>query len=167
MFDFLKNFFKSPNLEELASTPGSGVIKDPDFGFISYELPYKTGGEGFWQMYNDWDHPESNAKIGCSAIPGDENGPFKEARQFLLSKRNDLDALWDLCCDELIKIIAVWYPEEKGRDPKEVYYLSSLSMENSNSDEWEVSFEAKDDYFWTFISFQIKGNTIIGNTTDT
>jgi hypothetical protein len=118
-------------------------------------------------MYDDWVHPESNAKVGCSAIPGDETGPFQEARQFLLSKRNDLDGLWSLCHDELVKAIERWYQEEDTKDPKEIFYLSSLSMESSKSDEWEVSFEAKDQYFWTFTSFQIKGNTIVGNTTDT
>lgn len=167
MLSFLKKFFKKPSLEELASIPGSGVIKDPDFGFISYEPPYKEGDEGFWQMYDDWEHPESNAKVGCSAIPGDETGPFQEARQFLLSKRNNLGGLWSLCHDELIKAIERWYQKEDTKDPKEIYYLSSLSVESSKCDEWEVSFEAKDQYFWTFTSFQIKGNTIVGNTTDT
>lgn len=167
MFGFLKRLFKRPSLEQLASTPGSGVINDPDFGFISYEPPYKEGDEGYWQMYNDWEHPESNAKVGCSAIPGDENGPFPVAREFLLSKRNDLDGLWNLCHDELIKVIRQWYQDDKDKSPMDIYYLSSLSMENSKSDEWEVSFEAKDEFFWTFTSFQIKGNTIIGNSTDT
>jgi len=41
MLSFLKKFFKKPSLEDLASISGSGVIKDPDFGFISYEPPTK------------------------------------------------------------------------------------------------------------------------------
>jgi hypothetical protein len=167
MFGFLKTIFKRPSLEELAAKPVSEVMKDVDFGYISYEPPSVKGEEGYWQMYDDWSFPEANAKLGCSAIPGDANGPFQIARKFLLSKRDALEELWVLCSDELQKIKEQWYPKETEMSHKDIYFLSSISMERSDSDEWEISFEAKDGYFWTFVSFQIKDNNIVGNTIDT
>ena len=156
MIKFIKQLFKRPSLEELASIPKSGVLKDRDFGFISYVPPSKKEDEGFWQMYHEWEHPESNAKVGCSIIPGDDNGPFESSRKFLLSKRSQLSELWEFCHDELSKIVQEWYQKENTNDPKDIYFLSSLALEKSGGDEWEISFEAHDKYFWTFVSFQIK-----------
>ena len=167
MLGFLKRIFKRPSLKELAAKRGSGVMKDSDFGYISYEPPSAEGEEGYWQMYDDWSFPEVNAKLGCSAIPGDENGPFQIARKFLLSKRDALEELWVLCGEELEKIKEQWYPEETDKSYRDIYFLSSISVERSDSNEWEISFESKDSYFWTFVSFQIKDNNILGNTIDT
>lgn len=100
-------------------------MNDPDFGKISYEPPYKEGQEGFWQMYNDWEYPEFNAKVGCSMIPGDENGPFESSREFLLDKRKKLDMLWDMCHEELLNTIEQWYPNISTKKPGDIYYLSS------------------------------------------
>ena len=153
-------------MEELAADPKSGVINDQDFGYISFEPPYDDEDEGFWQMYNDWEHPEANAKVSCSLIPGNEDGPFDVSREFFLSKRQELGSLWELCLEELRKIIKEWYAKENISDPREIFFLSSLSMVRSDSKDWEVSFEAKDGHFWTFVSFQIRDNRIIGNTID-
>jgi len=167
MFNFLKKLLHRPSLEELAKRPNSGVLYDEDFGFISYEPPNKNWDEGYWQMFNDWGCSESNAKIGCSTIPGDKNGPFKESRHFLLSKKENLNDLWQLCNKSLNKIKQEWYPGDTDKSIQDIYYLSSLGMGKSNTDDWNISFETKEDYRWSFVTFTIRNNIISDYTIDT
>ena len=167
MFKFIKKLLHRPTLEELANTPNSGIIIDKDFGMISYEPPNKHYDEGYWQMYNSWTLPAYNADVSCSAIPGDLNGPFEESRYFLLSKKDTLNTLWELCNKELHLIKQDWYPNDKDQNIQDIYYLSSFGMGKLNTNNWDVSFEAKENYRWTFVTFEFKNNTIINNIIDT
>lgn len=168
MFNLFKIFFSTPSLEELSKIPGSGVVDDKDFGLIRFVEAAGEEDEGFWQMEHDWELPAYNAKIGCCEIPGDINGPFDEARSFLLSKKENIDALWKLCEGELRKNIAQWYPKDIAKNSEDIFFLSSLAMDSDSDNKgWEISFEAKDEYKWTFMSFQLEGDKIIGGTVDT
>jgi hypothetical protein len=168
MFNFIKRIIGIPDLDKLVEVEGSGFLKDPDFGLIRY-VEASDDEEGFWQMDDDWDLPEEKAKVSCCVIPGDINGPFVEARQFLLLKKENLSKLWLLCEDELHEQIKVWYPNDIGRPPQDIFFIASLALDGvkQNSNGWEVSFESRDDFRWTFMSFQFQGNELVSGSVDT
>jgi hypothetical protein len=160
MLRFLKKLFS-------ASAPVP-QLHDPDFGSIAFFPSHRDGSTGIWQMDDKWDLPHAFANVGCSSIPGNMAGPYPEARAFLLAKRNSLLAVWEQVVPHLEKIRAEWRPESRNRPLKDVFYLSSLAMDEPITDPpgWEVSFQPRDGR-WIFASIQLTGDMVTGTTCDT
>lgn len=135
-------------------TPIISKMTDPDFGKITYD------GEdtGIWQSDDDIQMPEHKASLGFSSIPGTQEGPYPEAKKFLLSKKNDLDNIWNLCEETLRGVCK----ERKHLDPelpiRDQFQLTGLSLDHEHWKEdpkhWEVCFEPTTNArIWVFIGF--------------
>jgi hypothetical protein len=103
-------------------------MDDPDFGPITFDSG-KGAVVGVWQMDGDWNMPADNAKLGCSSIPGDKNGPFLEARTFLLQIKSDANRIWQLSEVILKNQLRKWRIADQIDDVKDYVYWSSLSLD--------------------------------------
>jgi len=168
MFGFFRRIFFKPKrteaelTEELLSDPGSGLIGDEDFGLISYFQP-SDQEDGIWQMEDEWENPDESAIITCTGIPGNIHGPYKESRDFLLSKRQKLDQIWALCQKPLLAYTARWSPGSESANPKDIYWLSTMALNDSSLEVFEVGFESKEDHPLGQIYFEITDGKIINN----
>jgi hypothetical protein len=160
MLTFIKKLFSKPS-PVLA-------MQDPDFGRITFFANEADESKGIWQMDVDWKLPNAFAEVGCSSIPGTPSGPYLEARLFLLGKRDSLLEVWGQVAEHLEKVRAKWRQDTGTRPLKEVFYLSSLGLDEpiTNPPSWDVSFEPREG-FWVFATFQFQGNVIVGTTCDT
>ena len=143
-------------------------LNDSDFGHITFDQSDSDPAIGIWQMNENWEMPEDCASVGCSSIPGTTSGPDDNARAFLLSKKASLQAVWSLVADRLETIRAKWRPYTGQQDLRQVFRLTSLSLDEPMTDppNWEVSFEPVDGT-WIFASIQLSGDNITGDTVDT
>ncbi|MFH2045297.1 MAG: hypothetical protein ABIK92_09135 [Pseudomonadota bacterium] len=129
-------------------------IIDPKFGEITYD-----GEEtGIWQTDHDIDIPEHKARLGFSSIPGTPEGPYPEAKKFLLSKKHDLEKIWN-SCEETLRVVC---KERKYLDPelpvRDQFELTGLSLDHehwkNDPKHWEVCFEPTTKAsLWVFIGF--------------
>ena len=147
-----------------AGRPSVPSLQDSDFGRISYD----GGDTGIWQTHDDIEIPENHAKLGFSSIPGTRDGPYPEARQFLLAKRKDLDSIWTKCEPTLLEVCTRW--AFKGLRPpvRQQFQLTSLSMDEpiETPIKWSVGFESTGD-FWTYVDITMEADAITGHSCDT
>ena len=121
-------------------------MEDPDFGFITFFQPEKNKSHGIWQMEEEWEMPEDSAIILCTEIPGDEHGPFKASRDFLLSQSKNLDKIWKICQQALLAHSTRWYSGDECTNLKEIYWMSTFAVSCSDCVVFEVGFESKEDH---------------------
>lgn len=184
MIKFFKNLFKpkrseSELIRELLNESGSGLIDDADFGIIEYFQPINCD-DGIWQMIEKWKYSKyTNSLQFCSSsIPGNIEGPYNSARNFLLSKNNSesINALWESSDIGLSKQIERWHKRHLGKKPRELFHLSFIdinSMKNNDVFEWEIVFipkeetvELKGDVF-TSIYIKFENDKYVGTSCDT
>jgi hypothetical protein len=156
MFSKLKKIFarKEPVYQE-----------DADFGYIVFIDNVAKEHDPYWEMQGVIEFPEHKAKIQCVGIPGDVNGPYESSRSFLKSKFLLLPHIWKICHEELVKTIDIWYPEKIGQDPKKIFTLCAINI--NDQEEWEVCFEADAPYKWVYLGLQFQGDECVSGTLDT
>jgi hypothetical protein len=143
-------------------------VADPDFGEISFFPSAPEGRVGIWQMHDAWDHRAEFAKVLCSSIPGTMEGPYPEARDFLLRKKGEIPGLWTLCAAELERARSRW-PRLPGNVPlTECFVLTSLSLDEpmTQPPAWSVGFESLGS-FWVHVDVQLVGDQVTGHSCDT
>ena len=148
---------------EAINQEGSGILDDPDFGIIDYDNPFGAN-EGIWQMSDEWELSKYSEKIdfSSSAILGDINGPYKTARDFLISKmdRKNRIKLWDQSEKFLKDEVIRWYPRYEQKDLKEILVLTNIAtnkIENNEVTHWQLCFQLKHNY----INYEIKDPDIM------
>ncbi len=149
--------------QEAINQEGSGVLDDPDFGIIDYDNPLGAD-EGIWQMSDEWELSKysENIDFSSSAILGDINGPYKIARDFLISKmdKENRIKLWDMSEEFLKSEVIRWYPRYEQKDLKEILVLTNIATNKIENDEvthWEVCFHVQP----TYINYEIKDPDIM------
>ncbi len=160
MFDWIRRLFDSPD-------PMPRLV-DPDFGEMSF-FPSSRGSDvGIWQMHGTWLDTAGFAKVGCSGIPGTSDGPFPEARAFLLQKRRELPAIWGLCSVSLEQARARWPSFPRDSLLHECFLLTSLSMDQpmTTPPSWNVGFESTGK-FWVYVDVRVLGAAVVGYSCDT
>lgn len=179
MFKLLKNLFIKPKrseeelIHELVNEPRSGLMDDPDFGLIEYF-------EGIWQMNDKWEYSKYSQKLrfSSSSILGDLDGPFTFAREFLLSKNEETNyqAIWKNSETGLTQQIQRWHARHSGRDPKDLFSLTNISMESNEGNEiaqWEATFEPKaetinqESDIFTYIYLKFNRDNYVSTSCDT
>jgi len=159
VLSFLKNIFSSPS----APVP---PVDDPDFGAIRFDGP--EGGVGIWQMDSAWIVPEANAEVICASIPGDGNGPFPEARAFLLAKKASLSEIWADANAPLESLRKKWRPDTLGKPLSDVLKLSSIGLDEpmTSPPTWDVSFESRQGQ-WVSFTLVYSGSSLVTSRCDT
>lgn len=139
-------------------------LVDPDFDAITYD----GEASGIWQSDQDTQVEEQRARYGFSAIPGDLDGPYPWAREFLLKKKEDLSKLWELCTPALEQACDRWAAKGLRRPVLQQFVLTSISVSQDfpSSGEWDVGFESEGD-FWVYVEVRLVGDKVEGHTCDT
>lgn len=122
---------------------------------------------GIWQMHDTWELPEAHAKVGCNSIPGTKDGPYPEAREFLLRKRALLSELWEPCRAILEQERTRWFPQRSGEPLHDCFVLTSLGLDEPITDppNWSVGFESLGSR-WIYVEIEFKGDEVVGHVCD-
>jgi hypothetical protein len=144
------------------------TLEDHDFGHISFDEHPQGSGVGIWQMHDDWELPNASAKLGCNSIPGGREGPYPEARAFLLAKKSRAAELWGICEDVLQEIRDKRFPSRKGEPLRQVFVMTSLGLDEPITDPacWSVGFESQDPH-WVYVEVALRGDEVTGHVCDT
>jgi hypothetical protein len=113
-------------------------LTDPDFGELLFM--YAPRGHSYWEC--EWTFPRTGTKIGIS-LPGDENGPLPESRQFYLKLPGRYDEIIASIRPRLAEEIKSWLQQDLPEDIYSVVRLSGLHLEDPTTQptKWDVMFE--------------------------
>lgn len=141
---------------------------DVDLGPLQYVYPSVNYPYGYWQMNQKIIVDFQDEQIGFSEISGDEFGPYKKAKNFLMNKIKSPEIIWKTCDSELKWLIDEWFEGADYVSPKEFFFISSLALSSDKmqTNGWEVCFETHSMYRWVYYCLQIENNKIISNTID-
>lgn len=156
MISLIRRLFGSPR-------PQSKRMVDPDFGAIEYVEPSSTSPCGYWRMEGTWAIRDQKQGVRCAEVPGNELGPSDLARTFLLALRREPERAWAVANDQLLKLVDGW-PNLQDQPLRDVFFISSLSMDSDNPNGWEVCFETHNQLKWLNFCVQVEGDEVVSNT---
>ena len=143
---FLKNIFSKNEQTK---------ISHPQLGRLEY---FSDSNDSYWELKEPWKDTRCSANFDFIALPGDENGPFEYSIPFFNSKKENLNSLWDLLQNPLKAVISDKFSEKEGEEPKEVFYLKSLTMDSE--EKWDVGFQCN--HRNAFVEFHMLGESVQG-----
>ena len=115
-------------------------MDDADFGKLLYIYISNDPKQSYWE--GQWQFPPTGTVISIS-LPGDESGPYDEARKFYLEMIPKYENLIELARPQLIAVFKQWFKKEL---PKNIF--TDLKLSGCNLIEarvrpvcWELSFE--------------------------
>jgi hypothetical protein len=136
-------------------------MHDPDFGTIRF-WP-EENCEGWWSRDDRWSVPFQAETLCCPGIPGDTSGPSPEARAFLLARREQHEAIWAMAEPAVRELMEGWHSFD-GVAPRDAFFISALSKDDSTGDGWEVCFESRPPMKWVNFCLQAQGDAWVTNT---
>lgn len=119
-------------------------MTDPVFGEIGFMYISNAPENSYWEC-EDWIFPATNKKVGI-VLPGDEHGPFPEAREFYLSLSDRYDSILAAVLPKLREVLEQWteyLKEELQEDVFQHVELAGFGLEIPIEDpmRWDVGFE--------------------------
>lgn len=146
MLSFLKGLFlreKPPVIETMHEKLGAMVF---------------DSGTSFW---------ETKGNEIFHSMPGTSESPSLSSIEFINSKLNEIDKYWNLCQEELLSIAHNCDSIDKTLSAKELFKISSVSVNSIDNSEWEICFETKPDNKWLYIGLHFQHEEIVANDIST
>jgi len=140
-------------------------IADPDFGNLRFMFIAKAPERSYWEC--EWTFSKTETKISID-LPGDENGPFPESRQFYLGLPGRFEQILATARPQLQEVFVRWFEQELPEDIFTVVKLAGFGLEDARRQpvHWDVSFETTGD-LWLSITIPFIGDTPQQATVDT
>ena len=131
-------------------------ITDPNFGKLTFMHIDKHPERSYWEC--NWNFPPTSTVVFIT-LPGGENGPTNEARQFYLGLLARYDFVLTLCRPKLEQVFREWRSYQLPQDVFTVVRLSGFEVEDPNQQplQWNVNFETTDDD-WLGITIPFVGD---------
>jgi hypothetical protein len=125
------------NLKLRFSTPR---ITDPDFGSLLFMFIANAPEKSYWEC--EWTFPKTATVINI-VLPGGEDGPMPEARQFFLSLPGRYDQILAAARPKLEQVFKTWLQQDLPQDIFTVLELGGFGVEDPRVQpvEWDVEFE--------------------------
>ena len=116
---------------------------DPDFGKLQFVHTSKRPDRSYWEC--EWTFPATGSVVGIT-LPGGEDGPKPEAREFYLGLSARFDSILTACRPRLEQIFREWRGQELPQDIFTVVKLTGFGVEDPQEQpvEWDVGFETTD-----------------------
>ena len=118
-------------------------IVDRDFEILRFIYISRGVCRSYWEC--DWKFPGTGTVIAIS-LPGDEDGPTPQARQFYLGLAARFGEILEILRPELKKVFREWIHSELPSDTFSQLELSGFDLEDPGGDprRWNVSFNGRD-----------------------
>jgi hypothetical protein len=125
---YLKTLFSPPR------------ITDPDFGTMLFMFISNAPERSYWEC--EWKFPKTGTEISIG-LPGGENGPTPEARQFYLGLPTRFEQILAAARPKLEQVFKTRLKQDLPQDIFTVVKLSGFGVENPTAQpvEWDISFE--------------------------
>ena len=140
-------------------------ISDPDFGELLFMSMRNSPDLSYWEC--EWRFPNTDTSISI-ALPGGEDGPLPESREFYLGLLSRFDDILQRARPKLDKAFSEWLEVELPADLFSELKLAGFGVENPKAEtiEWDISFETTGDK-WLGIIIPFKGDTAQDAVVDT
>ncbi len=140
-------------------------INDPDFGSLLFMFIPNAPERSYWEC--EWMFPKSGTEISIG-LPGDENGPSPEARQFFLGLPGRFEEILAAARPQLQQVFREWLQQDLPQDIFTVVKLAGFGLEDAKQHplHWDISFETTGDK-WLGIVIPFVGDTATAATVDT
>lgn len=144
ILDKLKGIFAPPR------------ISDPDFGELLFMSMRNSPHLSYWEC--EWRFPNTDTIISI-ALPGGEEGPLPESRDFYLGLPSRFDDILARARPKLDKVFSEWLEAALPDDLFSELRLAGFGLEDPRADtiEWDVSFETTGDK-WLGIIIPFRGD---------
>jgi hypothetical protein len=115
-------------------------ITDPDFGGLLFMYIPNAPERSYWE--GEWLFPKTRSTISIG-LPGGENGPLPEARQFYLDLPDRFEVVLAAVRPKLAEVFRRWLDQELPEDIFTVVKLAGFDVEDPKARplEWDISFE--------------------------
>jgi hypothetical protein len=132
-------------------------IEDPIFGSLLFMYISNAPEKSYWE--GEWKFTPTGTDISI-ALPGDEQGPLAEARQFYLGLPSRFEAIVQKARPALQKIFQEWLKQDLPEDIFSEVTLSGFDVEDPMEQplSWDISFETTGDK-WLGITVPFVGET--------
>jgi len=119
----------------------------------------------YWEC--EWNFLKTGTEISI-VLPGDENGPLPEARQFYLSLPGRFETILAAARPELEDVFRTWLKQDLPENIFTVVKLAGFGLEGTKHYpfHWSISFETIGD-MWLGIEIPFIGETAQQATVDT
>ena len=140
-------------------------IEDPAFGSLLFMYIANAPEKSYWE--GEWKFPSTGTDISI-ALPGDEQGPAAEARNFYLGLPDRFETVVDAARPALQKVFRRWLGQDLPDDIFTVVTLAGFDVEDltQHPPKWDISFETTGDK-WLGIVVPFVGDTPQEPTVDT
>ena len=140
-------------------------ITDPDFGSLLFMFIANAPERSYWEC--EWTFPKTGTVISIG-LPGGENGPLSEARQFYLSLPGRFEKILEAARPQLADVFRTCLQQDLPQDIFAVAKLAGFGLEDPNARpiEWDISFETTGEK-WLGIVIPFVGDTVQQAVVDT
>jgi hypothetical protein len=140
-------------------------VTDPDFGSLLFMFIPNAPERSYWEC--EWTFPKTGTVISIS-LPGAENGPLPEARQFYLSLPGRFEQILAEARPQLAEVFRTWLQLDLPHDIFSVVKLAGFGLEDAQAEplEWDISFETIGSK-WLGIVIPFVGDTVQKAVVDT
>ncbi len=140
-------------------------ITDPDLGSMVFLSDLIAPERSYWEC--EWTFPKTGTAITIS-LPGDENGPAPETREFYLSLPERFEAILAAARPKLEKIFEEWLKQDLPQDIFSALKLTGFEIEDAKTLplRWDISFETTGE-LWLGIIIPFIGDTAQAAVVDT
>ena len=140
-------------------------MTDPDFGILVFMFVPNAPERSYWEC--EWKFPKTGTEIAIG-LPGDESGPWAEARQFFLSLPGRFEQILTAARPQLQEVFREWLQQELPQEMFTVVKLVGFGLEDAKQQpvHWDVAFETTGDK-WLGIIVPFVGDTAQKATVDT
>jgi len=132
-------------------------VNDPDFGRLLFMYIPNAPERSYWEC--EWTFPKTSTVISIG-LPGGENGPFPDSRQFYLDLPGRFDQILAQIRPKLAKVFKTWLQQDLPQDIFTVVKLAGFSLEDPTVRplQWDISFETTGEK-WLGITVPFEGDT--------
>lgn len=138
----------------------SKTLIDPIFGEATFIAMPRAPHKAYWEC--QWRFPVTSSVINI-AMPGDENGPFPETRNFYTDLADRFHKHLLTAKPHLQKAFNAQYGIELPKDIFSVMTLSGFDLENPHTSprRWEMSFTTRPHLKSRFFTIPFEGDTAL------
>ncbi len=151
--DMLKGWFSPPKLS------------DPDFGELLFMRIPNAPKRSYWEC--EWRFPTTDSIISIG-LPGGEDGPLPEAREFYLGLPSRFEDILSSARPKLEAVFSEWLQRDLPADLFTELKLAGFGLEDPQAEplRWDISFETTGEK-WLGIIIPFEGDKAMDAVVDT
>jgi hypothetical protein len=129
---------------------------DPDFGNLVFIYISNDPGKSYWEC--EWNFPKTGTIISIG-LPGNENGPLAESREFFLNIPEQFEGIIQKIKPNLNNVFQTWLGQSIPTDLWSAVKLAGFGLEDpkANPIQWDIAFETLGDK-WLGITIPFVGD---------